>query len=398
MIRENAQCERIDPIRVLQIVGAMNYGGVETMLMNLYRQIDRRKVQFDFLYLRGESGAYDDEIRSLHGRIFTLPDVRKIGPVRHIADLCRFFHSHKEFRIVHCHLCAWCGLILPVAKRCGIPVRIAHSHIAEEPGTSMLAFFRRVFFGTLKPFARSAATAYFACGQDAGDWLFRRTNRHRVTILPNAIDCQRFIYRAETRSVMRNRLEINPDTLAIGHVGRFQPQKNHDFLLSVFAALRQHRNNTVLLLIGDGTLREEIEQKARLLGLSDSIRFLGTRSDICDLLQAMDIFLLPSLNEGLPVAAIEAQAAGLPCVLSDTISRECDVTDSVLFLPLPAGPALWANRIIQLAAAGRIPDAARRVAEKGYDAAESARWLTRFYLGALGPQPNTASPLIDAGD
>lgn len=358
------------PIRILHVVTYMGRGGLETMIMNYYRHIDRSKVQFDFLVHRDFRADYDDEIEALGGRIFRLP--RLVPWSRcYLHTLEEFFCSHTEYKIVHVHQDCLSSVILKIAQNCGVPVRIAHSHSSSQDKN--IKYLVKLFYKRKIP---TYATHLFACGKDAGDWMFGGA---QYSIVNNAIDTDLYSFDTEKRLKVRKKLGISSDDFVIGHVGRFNRVKNHNFLLDVFAEVKNREKKAVLLLVGDGDFRHEMEQKATSLGVTDSIIFTGVRSDVSDLMQVMDCFVFPSLYEGLPVTLIEAQAAGLPCVVSDRVSTECVKTDLVSHIPLQDGVAHWAEEIIKTQCIARKVTSTQ-IIQAGYDITSNAKWIQKFYL------------------
>ena len=350
----------------------MERGGLESMLMNYYRHIDRTRVQFDFLVHRQERAAFDDEIEALGGKIYRLPKlVPWSGTYRHALNA--FFDEHPEYRIVHVHQDCLSSIALQSAAQHGVPVRIAHSHNANQDKNwkyLVKLWYRRTI--------SKDATALFACGQEAGDWMFGGAP---FQVIRNAIDAASYRYAAAKRSAMRQQLGLSEE-LAIGHVGRFNPQKNHPFLLEIFAALLKQEPNAVLLLVGGGNDLPKIQARAQALGISGRVRFLGVRSDVADLMQAMDVFVFPSLYEGLPVTMVEAQAAGLPCLISDCIPQECVlIPDLVKALPLTVAADTWAETALALRASPRT-DRRAEIAARGFDIVSEAEKLQEFYLAA----------------
>jgi glycosyltransferase involved in cell wall biosynthesis len=358
------------PKRVLHVVTYMGRGGLETMIMNYYRHMDRSKVQFDFLVHRDFRADYDDEIEDLGGRIFRLP---RLVPWSgsYLNALEQFFRSHPEYKIVHVHQDCLSSVILKVAKKCGIPVRVAHSHSSSQDKN--LKYLIKLWYKRTIP---TCATQLFACGKEAGDWMFSGAP---YRVLNNAIDTKQYTYDPERHCRIRTSLQIPEDAFVIGHVGRFHAVKNHSFLLDVFAEVKRKHEKAVLLLVGDGELRPEMEEKAEALGISDSVVFTGVRSDVPDLMQTMDCFAFPSLYEGIPVTLIEAQAAGLPCTVSDGVPAECAKTGLVKHLPLTAGAANWAEAILKTE---NIPrqNTAGQIIQADYDIEANATWLQNFYL------------------
>lgn len=360
-------------MRVLQVVTHMERGGLESMLMNYYRHIERDKVQFDFLVHRQERAAFDDEIESLGGKIYRLP---RLVPWNrsYLMALNRFFDGHSEYKVVHVHQDCLSSVILKAAQKNGVPVRIAHSHSANQDRN--LKYPIKLWYKRSIP---QYATALFACGKDAGDWMF---NGVSYQIVNNAIDAAAYTYDSVLRAEIRSKLGLN-DELVVGHVGRFSPAKNHPFLLDIFTALLHQEPNAVLLLAGDGTNMEKMQLKAQELGITERVRFLGVRSDVSDLMQAMDVFVFPSLYEGLPVTMVEAQAAGLPCIISDKVPPECVLTDGLVdIMPLSAKPEIWAEKILEKRSTQRTNHCGEITAQ-GFDITTEAIKLQKFYLEAV---------------
>ena len=357
------------PIRILHIVTYMGRGGLETMLMNYYRKIDRSHVQFDFLVHRDFEADYDAEILSLGGKIHRLPQLNPFSKA-YLRALDVFFASHPEYRIVHCHLDCMAGIPLKYAKKHGVPVRIAHSHNSNQ--TKDRKYPMKLYF---KRNICKFATDLFACSAEAGKWMFE-TDEFRV--LNNAIDAAEYSFEPQIRAEVRKKLGIADDALVIGHVGRFAPQKNHSFLVEILAEAVKANENTMGLLVGDGELRSETEEKIKDLGIAEHVVFTGVRSDVNRLLQAMDVFAFPSHFEGLGIVAIEAQAAGLPCLISDKVPIECKKTDLVTQLPLTLGAEQWAETALK-AAQPRVRTL-EQIKEAGFDIEENANKLTEFYL------------------
>lgn len=359
-------------IRVLQVVTYMGRGGLESMIMNYYRHVDRTLVQFDFLVHRRERADFDDEIEALGGKIYRLPRLVPWSR-RYLSALNRFFDAHPEYRIVHVHQDCLSSVILKAAARHHVPVRIAHSHNANQDRN--LKYPVKLWYRRSIP---RYAASLFACGKDAGDWMFRGAP---YQIIHNAIDAAAYSFDSETRAEMRCQLDLT-DKLAVGHVGRFNPQKNHPFLLDIFAALLKKEPTAVLLLVGGGEDMPVIQAKAQALGIAGHVRFLGVRSDVADLMQAMDVFVFPSRYEGLPVTMVEAQAAGLPCLISDRVPPECILTDGLVdVLPLSAAPEAWAEEILKKRAFPRT-DRRAEIAAHGFDISAEAGKLQEFYLTA----------------
>ncbi|MCH4039961.1 MAG: glycosyltransferase family 1 protein [Lachnospiraceae bacterium] len=359
-------------IRVLQVVTYMGRGGLESMLMNYYRHIDRQRVQFDFLVHRQERAAYDDEIEALGGKIYRLP--RLVPWSRsYLSSLNHFFDTHPEYKIVHVHQDCLSSVILKAAAQHQVPIRIAHSHSANQDKN--LKYLIKLWYRRSIP---RYATQLFACGKAAGDWMFCGAP---YQIVRNAIDISQYVYNPEKQVEMRKKLAL-PDGLIVGHVGRFNPPKNHAFLVDIFAALLKKEPSATLLLVGDGDGLPQIKSKVKSLGISDHVRFLGLRSDVADLMQAMNVFVFPSLYEGLPLTMIEAQASGLPCIISDKVSEECIVTDRLVSTEsLSASPSQWADRILSIRPTSR-GNHRDEIAANGFDISNEAIKLQEYYIHA----------------
>lgn len=358
------------PIRILHVVTHMNRGGLETMLMNYYRAMDREKVQFDFLVHRMDRADYDDEIESLGGIIWRLP---RLVPwnLRYRNALNGFFREHPEYRIVHTHLNCLSSVILNAAKKAGVPVRIAHSHSADQQKD--LKYPIRLYYRRQIP---KTATELFACGKQAGDWLYRGLP---YRIVSNAIDAAAYAYDSSVREKIRKEFGLSEKTLVVGHVGRFSPMKNHRFLIQVFASVHKNEQDSCLLLVGDGNLRQELEQQIRADGLTDAVILTGIRTDVNQLLQAMDVFVFPSLYEGLPVTLVEAQAAGLPCLVSSSVTDECRFTDAYEMENLTSSSEQWAGKALALSRCVRS-NTTSAVQDAGFDINNSAHGLQEYYL------------------
>lgn len=326
-------------LRILHCVNNMHRAGLETMLMNYYRNIDRTKIQFDFLMHREERSDYDDEIEALGGRIYRAPRLYPQNYPAYFRYMDNFFREHPEYKIVHSHIDAMSYLPLLAAKKANIPVRIAHSH-----STGIDLDFKY----PLKQYFRfrlcSVATHYFACGKEAGDFLFRGRD---FTVIPNAVDPSRFQYNEAVREQKREELCLS-NRFVIGHVGRMTYPKNHEFLLMLFSELIKKEPNAVLLLVGNGEKEKELKEMASHLGISDSVMFLGNRTDVHELYQAMDIFVLPSHFEGIPLVGIEAQFSGLPCIFSDRVPKEVCFSDSCRFRKLTDPISVWTENLLEL--------------------------------------------------
>ena len=364
------------PIRVLHIIGIMNRGGAETMIMNLYRNIDRNKVQFDFVENSGEPAAFDEEILSLGGKIYRCPHYNGKNLFAYVKWWNTFFQKHPgEYPVVHGHLGSTAAIYLSVAKKHGA-YTIAHSHSAGN-GSAM---YRMFAYPT-----RYIADKFFACSKDAGISRYGKTvgnDSIRCQVLNNAIDARRFSFNQETRKQVRSELHIAENAIVIGHVGRFVEAKNHLFLIDVFADIRKRDPNAVLLLIGDGERRAEIQAAIAEKHLDDAVILTGVRSNVWDFYQAMDVFVFPSVYEGLPVSLVEAQAAGLPCCVSSNVPKDSAITDLVQFISLEDRSEKWAEIALRSVKTSR-PDMLSEIQNAGFDVISTANWLENFYLNVV---------------
>jgi len=368
-----------ETIRVLHVLGGVGLGGAESRIMDLYRQMDREEIQFDFLvHSRDPQNRrpefYEEEIRRLGGQIYVLPKFRVYNYIAYRKAVKDFFRKHHEFRVVQGHMTSTAGIYLPAAKRSGVPVTVAHSRnagVVKGPKGAATRFFRRNLV--------QKADQCFACSTLAGEDVFGRKamEQGRVKIIHNAIDAGRFTYDPRKRESIRAELGLKEE-LVLGHVGRFDHQKNHPYLIAVFDSLCKSRQDTVLLLLGEGPHMEEIKEKCRLLGIEEKVRFLGNQKRPEDYYQAMDIFLLPSFYEGLPGVLVEAQAAGLRCFVSDKVTREAGITDQVTYLSIEQPAKVWADRIREAACYER-KDTYQTVKEAGFDVRTQAAGYRLFY-------------------
>lgn len=366
----------MEPIRVLHILHSMDRGGAENAIMNYFRHIDRNKVQFDFLLTEPSKCQFEDEINSLGGRVYRVPQLTIKNPVPYLSGIWRFFKTHSTYRIVHSHTSSKSFFPLLIALLTGVPVRVCHSHNTKsEKGISGL------FRDFLKVPLRLVSTHLCACGKDAAIWLYgaRAVEKGKVTIVPNVIEANSFEYSEQTRSLVRKQLGIADSTIVIGCAARFSIQKNHHFLISVFNEIHKKIEDSKLILVGDGELRHAIYNQIVNLGISSDVIFTGVVPDVASYEQAMDCFVMTSLYEGLPLSLIEAQICGLKCFVSSGITRESDKTGLVTFIPLDKGAGFWADIIIDgihYERYSRLSDIQRA----GYDAESSSKVLETMYL------------------
>ncbi|MGN1020631.1 MAG: glycosyltransferase [Aristaeellaceae bacterium] len=361
-------------IRVLQVVSVMDMGGMENYIMNLYRHMDRSRIQFDFLVHHARRGYFEDEIEALGGHVYHTSLMDDFHLPRYLRALDEVF-ARGEYRIVHGHLGSTAYLYLGAAARHGVAHRILHSHCPGHPNT-LKGYVKHILFH----FSPIHATIRLACSGPAGEYQFRRQPFETV---PNGIDVDRFRFCAQGRDQARRTLGLE-GRFVVGHVGRFCPEKNHGYLLRVFRLVKDQCPEAALLLLGDGALMARTRAQARALGLEADVRFMGVVGDCAPCYQAMDVFVMPSLYEALPLTGIEAQCAGLPCLFSDTVSAETSLGDGAEFLPIgPDSEQAWAQRLLQLRAEGpgrrELPEAAMR-----FDARAGALRMAARYEALWG--------------
>lgn len=335
-------------IRILHVVGGMDRGGIETWLMHILRHIDRDRFHMDFLVHTTKPCAYDEEVRAIGSKIIPCLGFRQ--PWTYAANFRRILNEYGPYDIVHSHVHHFSGYVLRLAKQVGVPIRIAHSHNDTSEVDAHVSFLRRIYLNLMKVAISRYATTGLAASGCAGASLFGQdwSKYSRWRVLYYGVDLTPFQTPVDGLA-LRQELGIPKDAFVLGHVGRFEEQKNHLFLLEIAAAVIQKEPLTRLLLIGDGSLRSVIEDKIKQMGLTPYVILAGLRSDVPQLIQSvMDVFLLPSFHEGLPVVGIEAQAAGLPLILSDVITEELDrVKPLIKRLSLSQGASEWAKAVLE---------------------------------------------------
>lgn len=363
-----------EPIRIAQIMGKMNSGGVESVVMNYYSHIDKTKVQFDFVVDSDSTIIPIDEIKKYGGRIIIVPPYQNLP--NYIFTLVKIFKKNN-YEIVHSNINALSIFPLMSAKIAGVKVRIAHNH-----STSNNKEFKKTLIkNILKPFSKVFANRYFACSELAGKWLFgtKFYENGNVKIIKNAIDISKFTFNDEVRKQTRKQMDLE-DKFVIGHVGRFMFQKNHDFLIDIFNEVNKVYNNSCLVLIGEGELENNIKQKVNELGLEEKVKFLGVRDDVSNIMQAMDVFVFPSRYEGLGMVAIEAQASGLRTIVSEQIPQEAKVTELLEYCNLKQTAKEWANIILQYKDGYFRKNTYNEIQASGYEINEASKCLKELYI------------------
>lgn len=371
-------------MKILHVVGGMNRGGVETWLMHVLRQIDRTQFHLDFVVHTTEPRAYDDEIRALGARIFPCPYTD--SPLRYAREFKNILRSYGPYDVVHSHVHHYSGYVLRLAYQAGVPMRIAHSHSDTSRLQSQAGFCRQQYLSLMEAWVRRYAVVGISASRKAAEALFGAAweQDSRWRLLYCGIDLTPFREPAFS-AVVRTQLNIPLDAFVIGHVGSFLLVKNHVFLIEIAAEIMQRESKTYLLLVGDGALRADIEQKVRELGLSEQVIFAGLRADVPRVMRAMDVFVMPSLYEGLPLVGIEAQACGLPFILSDTVSEDLDYIKPLMHRVSLSQPAsAWAEIILtaKQSPSGVTPEAAVSLIENSpFNITDSLEMLKNVYLG-----------------
>jgi glycosyltransferase involved in cell wall biosynthesis len=344
--------------------------------MNYYRHIDRSKVQFDFLTHGVPDAATQAEVEALGGSI-TVITPKSTSVWRNLRETRHHLNPSTPHGVVHVHTASPTSFVyLLAAMFAGKRVRVAHSHATDLETTA--GSLQHRIHRVLQPVLRWAATDLLACSRAAGDWLFGINARRSVRVLPNAIDVGDFRFSPMARKELRRLLDLE-DRMVVGHIGRFAEQKNHQFLIKIFEEVVRLEPAAVLVLVGDGPFMAGVQAQVKAAGMEDSVRFLGLRGDVPGLLQAMDLFLLPSQFEGLPLVLVEAQAAGLPCLASSIVTDEVRLTGLLEFLDLADEPTVWAARAIEMAKTQDRSSDTTQIAAAGYDIRAAAELLADFY-------------------
>lgn len=362
-------------IRVLHFQGRMGKGGAETFMMNTFRNIDRNKIKFDFLIYDDfkDIQPYNKEIYSLGGHIYSVPNPKK-NVLAYIISVRKLLKD-KEFDVVHSEVFFGGGLNLFLAKKAGVKKRIVHSHATSDgKGKNVFLKLARKFFDKLM---KENATDFLACSHEAGVALYGK--KLPFIFVPNGIDLELYRNVYESKKSIRKSLNISEEALVVGNIGRFEEQKNHSYLIDIFEQIIKINANSELILIGEGSLIDDIKEKVKTKGLEGNVSFLGSRDDISYLLKSMDVFLMPSLYEGLPISAVEAQASNLKLILSSEVAKETKLSENVHFVSLNKTPKEWAEVILSKPM-NNTPCTEMEM----YDMKKTAKQLERIYLGEIG--------------
>lgn len=367
-------------IRVLMVVGSLDCGGAESLVMNLFRNIDRTKIVFDFAVHTEHRGFFADEVEKLGGKIYHFPKYRIINGAKFKKCWNNFFKEHKdEYQIIHTHHSSSVAIILKIAKKYGL-YTIAHSHSAGWD-KSLMGFGNML----LSRGTRRVADHFFACSYIAAVAEFGKKvadDKSRCDIIANGVPADKYIFNSDVRKKMRKEIGIPGDVHLYGHVGRFVYAKNHQYLIKVFNEILKKDPSSYLLLLGDGELKNDIVSQVEKLGIKDHVLMPGLVKNVNDYLQAMDYFIFPSNYEGLPVVLVEAQASGLRVLKSDVITNEVDVTDLVDALSIQEEPSVWAEKILQNVDYYR-QNTYEIIKKAGFDISSSVDYLTKFYLDII---------------
>lgn len=377
------------PIRILHITEVLSAAGIESFIMNNYRRIDRTKVQFDFLVLRNQKEFYDDEIKKMGGGKYWVHSYKGNTLLRVFEETKKIYSFLKKnkYDIVHIHYTT--PLRAPylfAAKKAGVQTRIYHSHSAYITGKSLL---KKIIYSIMRKSIYNWATHYFACSESAAKWMYnKKTLKNKnVEVLFNGIDVKKFTFNTDKRKQIRRDLNID-DKFVLINTGRFEEQKNQSFVVEVFKKFHEKEKNSCLLLLGTGDLVEKVKQKVKDYGLSKNVIFLGVKQNVSDYLSAADCYIMPSLYEGLPVAAVEAQCEGLPCVFSENITKEVKLCNNVSFLPLESPIEDWVSRVQIYMSVTREEDAPSKTKNEGYYIQDCAKKLQNFYIQKVEEMKN----------
>ncbi|NTW72546.1 MAG: glycosyltransferase family 1 protein [Eubacteriaceae bacterium] len=373
MNRTRKQTKSVRPIRVAQIMGKHTTGGIKSVIMNYYENIDRDIIQFDFIVDADSPSKDYSDIEKLGGRVFEIPPVKHIWA--HIFESYKIF-KRENYLIAHAYVNTLNVFPMFAAKLAGVPVRIAENLSTAHSGEG-----KTKIKNILKLIAKVFPTHIAANSEFSGKWLYGENDMDKCKILRNAIDLDKFHYDLELRQTIRDEYGWE-GKFVIGHIGRYQYQKNHEFLVDIFFEVHKNDETAVLILIGYGELKNHIFEKIEKLGLKDHVVDLGGREDIAQFYNSMDCFVLPSFYEGLPVVGIEAQATGLPCVMSTEVTRETKIIDNFEFIGLEESAETWAKKILEMKNVVRKHQE-EQVTASGYNIKKEAYLLEEYYLETL---------------
>lgn len=364
------------PYRVIHNIASLHFGGAQTFIMNIYNNIDREKVQFDFVVIPEERKDLYEVIESMGGHIFVCPRYNGKNHFTYCKWWNEFFSEHPEYHVIHGHVRSTAAIYLNIAKKHGL-ITIAHSHSTSN-GKGITAIVKNILQFPI----RNIADYLFACSDKAGIWLYgkKAIYKQNYKMIPNGVDLDRFAFNKTMREEMRRKLGINKQTFVVGHIGRFTEPKNHKYLIELFSILKRTNSDCCLLMVGSGELFDDIRTYCKELNIMDSVIMPGSRADTENFYQAMDVFVFPSLWEGLPVSVVEAQASGLNCLISDVITHDVDLTDLIHYIPLDKKD-LWLAQIEKIQKEHRSAISPENMQKlQSFDSNAVAAQLQTFYI------------------
>lgn len=362
--------EQKKPIRILEVVNCMNRAGLETVIMNYYNKFNKEQVQMDFLTHRNYGGNYDKEIKKLGGKIYHAPRLVPGNYIKYFIWMKKFFKAHPEYIVVHSHIDTMSFFPLLAAKINHIPVRISHSH-----STKLDIDFKLPIKYMAKMLLPYVSNYYWSCGRKAGEFLY---GKKKFFVMNNACDLQKFKFNEEIRNAQRVKYNLE-GKFVIGHVGRYIYIKNQSFLIDIFTEILNNKPDSILMLIGSGQDELKLREKVKKLKIDDKVKFLINRNDVNDLYQLMDVFIMPSLFEGLPLSCVEAQANGLPCFISDKISKETILTSNIKMINLDSSAKEWAEEILS-SELKRNKNSIAEISNNGYDLVKESKKIQQIYI------------------
>lgn len=365
-------------VKILHLMPALNVGGIETSVLNYFKRIDSSKVNCDVAVFIPTLGKCAEEFQKMGSKVYILPQKSKDikGYKTQLIKIIR----EGQYDIVHAHQSYQSFIPLRYAKKCGVKVRIAHAHSTMIDHCNLA---KKMLFLLSRLLNRFYVTDYFACGIDAGKVMFGNAIQGKnARVIKNAVENENYAFSQEEREIVRNKMGWK-DKIIIGNVGRLSPEKNQLFLIKIFHKISKMDDNAILCICGEGEERKKIETLIKELGICDKVQLLGSRDDVAELMNGFDVFVLPSLFEGLPVTGIEALTNGIPCVMSDTITQEFDEYGKVRFISLDAPVDLWAETVLDSAKQGHDITMSRKMKNIGYDIVDAAKSLENFYINRV---------------
>lgn len=360
--------------RILQVFGALNRGGAETMIMNIYRNIDRSKIQFDFVKHTNQKCAYEEEIKKLGGKIYSIPKYKIINHFQYKQSWKKLLKNCPEYKIIHGHMRSTASIYLKIAKQMGL-ITICHSHSTSN-GKGIKALVKKI----LQYKIRFIADYFLGCSKESCVWLYGKkiANSNRCFVINNAIDVKKFKYDKNTRKVKRDELNISESAFVIGNVGRLEVMKNHLYLIQIFKELLVYNEDSFLLIIGKGPEKKKIKKNISKLNLKNKVIILSDRSDVSELMNCMDCYVMPSIYEGLPLTLVEAQCNGIPCYISNNITKEIELTKNIIRISNDVNPKIWAQKIYT-SNLERDTKSSENIIKKGFDIANVSKTIVNFY-------------------